>query len=56
MILCFCITVISGDLFTAAFLVLSNAELLNRIKNIEDNRNSQETELNEIEEPMKSAI
>jgi hypothetical protein len=37
-------------------LVLSNAESFYRIENKEDNKDSQETELEGIEEPMKSAI
>jgi hypothetical protein len=37
-------------------LVLSNAESFYRIENKEDNRDSQETELDGMEEPMKSAI
>ncbi len=42
--------------FAAAYLVLSNAEMSYRIENKDGNRDSQETELDKIEEPMKSAI
>ncbi len=42
--------------FTAAYLILSNAETSYQIENKNDNRDSQETELDRIEEPMKSAI
>ena len=42
--------------FTAAYLVLSNAETSYRIENKEENRNNKEKELNRIKEPMKSAI
>ena len=41
---------------TAAFMILSNAESFYRIENEKDNKNSQETDLEGIEEPMKSAI
>jgi hypothetical protein len=37
-------------------LVLSNAESFYRIENKENNRDSQETDLDGMEEPMKSAI
>jgi hypothetical protein len=41
---------------TAAFLILSNAESYYWIENGKDNKNSQETDLEGIEEPMRSAI
>ena len=37
-------------------MILSNAESFYRIENEKDNKNSQETDLEGIEEPMKSAI
>ena len=37
-------------------MILSNAESFYQIENEKDNKNSQETDLEGIEEPMKSAI
>jgi hypothetical protein len=42
--------------FAAAYWVLSSAELSYRIENKDGNRDSSEKDLDNIEEPMKSAI
>ncbi len=45
-----------SNYFTAALLILSNAESFYRIENGKGNEDSQETDLEGIKEPKKSAI